>query len=769
MHSRGRTFLSVAVVVLGAATLATGAARADWHPEPYNGGVPVCVEPGGQTYPAVVGDGAGGTYVAWVGGNVYIQHLDRDGAPQWALNGIPGSTGGHASKVVLVADGSGGVIVLWMDTRVSSSKTVYAQRVDASGTLQWAAGGVALTSVGNGIQNYGLWTLKAVADGAGGAVLCFTQTTIDRFGNESLRTVRAQRVDASGVKQWGTNGVALSTYADGQDGAELTTDGAGGAIVVWYENRFSSFHVYAQRLDSSGTALWTANGVSCAASSPTATPTIASDGNGGAIIAFVWNSTDVGAQHLNASGTLLWNYYAGTWVCNATGDQTLPVVVSDGAGGAVFAWLDTRNGTAQVYAQRMDGSANPLFTANGIPITNAPNLRNTLVMAPDETGGAFLGWVDYRSGLEADVYGCHLDNTGGTQPLNGAPVCAAVNQQNAEAIAADGRGGAVLVWHDYRTSDFDIYAQRLDALGYLGDPAPRILSVTDIPGDQGGEVKVSWTASYLDDGTVGGGFAYRVLQETSPGSWSQVAEQTYGPLAEYSRVVSTAADSGAVNPYSVFRIEAAEPFQFGAPTWTSPPDSGYSVDNLAPLIPSALQGSYADGTTRLEWTANREADLVGYRVYRGDSPDFPDDAGHRVAEPVTPGYTDAAGTAYAYRVTAVDRNGNESPAATWMPEGFPAGQVATRALLELPRPNPARSGATLIFRLPAEGRASVAVCDVSGRLVREVASDRFGAGEHRVQWDLRDASGTPVAPGVYFVRLRAGAGEPLTRSLTVVR
>jgi len=41
-------------------------------------------------------------------------------------------------------------------------------------------------------------------------------------------------------------------------------------------------------------------------------------------------------------------------VCTATGDQYSPVVVTDGAGGAIVVWLDRRNATPpHVYAQRI--------------------------------------------------------------------------------------------------------------------------------------------------------------------------------------------------------------------------------------------------------------------------------------------------------------------------------------------------------------------------------------------------------------------------------
>jgi fibronectin type 3 domain-containing protein len=64
----------------------------------------------------------------------------------------------------------------------------------------------------------------------------------------------------------------------------------------------------------------------------------------------------------------------------------------------------------------------------------------------------------------------------------------------------------------------------------------------------------------------------------------------------------------------------------------------------------------------LSWSINAEPDLAGYRVYRSEQ----ENANGRLVTPdllLSPAYRDttvAAGQQYWYRVTAVDRSGNES-------------------------------------------------------------------------------------------------------------
>ncbi|MDI6808208.1 MAG: hypothetical protein QME66_04385 [Candidatus Eisenbacteria bacterium] len=77
----------------------------------------------------------------------------------------------------------------------------------------------------------------------------------------------------------------ICTASGGQTDPKIIGDGAGGAIITWYDNRSGSYDIYAQRINASGIVQWTANGVViCTAATYQFNPTIASDGSGGAII-----------------------------------------------------------------------------------------------------------------------------------------------------------------------------------------------------------------------------------------------------------------------------------------------------------------------------------------------------------------------------------------------------------------------------------------------------------------------------------------------------
>jgi hypothetical protein len=88
--------------------------------------------------------------------------------------------------------------------------------------------------------------------------------------------------------------------------------------------------------------------------------------------------------------------------------------------------------------------------------------------------------------------------------------------------------------------------------------------------------------------------------------------------------------------------------------------------------------------------------------------------------------------------------------------------------LSAPRPNPFAGATTIELAVPpGQGKATVAVYDLQGRRIAELASEAT-VGRHSLTWDGRDSNGRTAAAGVYFVRLEA-AGVKETRKITLLR
>ncbi len=68
-------------------------------------------------------------------------------------------------------------------------------------------------------------------------------------------------------------------------------------------------------------------------------------------------------------------------------------------------------------------------------------------------------------------------------------------------------------------------------------------------------------------------------------------------------------------------------------------------------------------------------------------------------------------------------------------------------------PNPFNPQATLYFSLPEASALEIAIYDLEGRRVKQLADGKFDAGDHNIEWRGRDEQGRSVASGVYFAQI----------------
>lgn len=400
-----------------------------------------------------------------------------DISAQWSgdpmVNNPISTASGHQNTPTIVSDGLGGAIITWHDGR-NGNTDIYAQRIDASGVVRWVADGVVISSA-SGVQTRPI----IVSDSAGGAIIAWEDS---RNGNPDIY---AQKIDSSGIVQWTANGVAISTASNLQSWPTIASDGSGGAIISWQDD-YHNPHIYAQRISAIGVVQWTANGVAISTAANSYYPVIVGDNSGGGII--TWSdyrngNPDIYAQRIDSSGGLGWQAN-GVPICTASLTQSDQIILSDGSGGAIITWSDLRGSWMQqkdVYAQRIHASGVVEWQANGVPIsTLAGTDQRAFGIASDGSGGAIISWLDSRSGIGyPDIYMQKIDGSGTVQwAANGVRIYISANQNSAyHGIVSDGSGGAIITWHD----DYNythIYAQRINASGVVQWTAIGILIST---------------------------------------------------------------------------------------------------------------------------------------------------------------------------------------------------------------------------------------------------------------------------------------------------
>jgi hypothetical protein len=487
----------------------------------------------------------------------------------------------------------------------------------------------------------------------------------------------------------------------------------------------------------------------------------------------------------------LWEPY-GVEVSGTTGDQSQARLTTDGSGGAIFTWYDSRGDDADVYAQRVSADGVPQWATHGTPIFIDTDHQGGQGIVSDGAGGAYITWES-----QYDIYVQRVDSYGGfLWPYPGAFLCYDPADQDYPVMIGMDQGGAIVSWTDSRYGKMDIYAQYVDPAGYWGHPAPRIHSVNDVPGDQGGCVNLAFYASQYEAigyvqyysvwsaigtpeavlASFGGEKITEGLKEVDPenglpslrrmelnGSeyfWRLIGILDPGLLDTYSVVAWTLFDStAACNDYHYFQVIAHsdDPSVF----WASMPDSGYSVDNLAPCAPLCLAGepsSTPDGLV-ISWSPNSEADLDGYAVYRGVTEGFVPGPGNLLDSPCDTMIFDGGWNgSFFYKVSALDVHGNESDFALLRPSDVtgedPVPDYST--YLSQNFPNPFNPSTTIDFGLDKGMRVELNVYDTAGRLVRTLIEGELPAGIYREEWDGRTQSGLEAASGIYFYRLVAG-------------
>jgi len=448
----------VTTLVTCAIACATAPPAAAWVPD----GVPVCLADSLEINDALIADGLGGTIIAWEdrrGGDadVYAQRLDANGDRLWGADGaLVYSAGNDQKNIALVSDGAGGVIITWEDNHAGVAADIMAQRLYADGTRAWIRPAT--------ICDAGGWQFEPeiAPDGAGGAIIVWS----DR--RSGVDDVYAQRVNSSGATLWIEDGIGVCMFDDFQYYPVIVAASPGAFIIVWMDYRSGTqTDLYAQRLNLSGLATWTADGVAVCTVGGSVHQRAVADGAGGAIVAwedYRGEDTDIYAQRIAATGSVQWGA-AGRPICTFPDDQNGISIGADGFGGAVLCWTDFRfndpPGSAQdAYAQRVDAAGNARWPTGGIPVREEPGDEVGPRLAADGHGGAIVTWSEWISDFNYDVVAQHVSDVGGLSwGADGTNICATPDKQLYPRIASDGLGGAFITWTDFRGDRWDIYAQ----------------------------------------------------------------------------------------------------------------------------------------------------------------------------------------------------------------------------------------------------------------------------------------------------------------------
>jgi hypothetical protein len=367
-------------------------------------------------------DGAGGVYVVWTGpdtapgsASLRLIRIGPDGgvSPGWPVDGLTIGVPGDPWAVDLVSDGEGGAFVGWTAWPEPQPHLLLIHRIAGDGTLHpaWPSGGVA---VGEDDVPWSLGQPNLVPDGRGGLYAAWWRSPqlCAAVGPSGLciqccppTNQIASHLDSNGalVAGWPAKGLFFG------NAGRVAADARGGLLVATTstaesDGQYIRSRGLVTRVGPDGTPAtgWAFEGnPMCSERRHQINPAIVPDGFGGAYVSWIDARTFEAVLYvsrLTPSGSIADGWPAtGSIGSEAAVSPEAPFLVSGNPGEAIVVWVDRRDGSPQLYAERArPGPPGPPAPRTGLGFAVA-DLR------PNPARGAFWATVSLPEPGEATL------------------------------------------------------------------------------------------------------------------------------------------------------------------------------------------------------------------------------------------------------------------------------------------------------------------------------------------------------------------------------
>jgi hypothetical protein len=400
--------------------------------------------------------------------------LERQGIPL-----LPPEVTRGGGRVQAVISSDDAIIVAWEDRRRDQPRSIYAQKINWEGELLWAEGGVRCADM-----DYRQGRPQLCSDGNGGAIIAYRYRNEDDYYN-----IHMQRIDWHGTRLWGEEGFQLTRNPFDEDLESISSDGEGGAVLVWEVQDLETKDLWVQRVNENHELLWGENRPLCDEIGSQYNPVIAQHEEGYIV---VWqderieNAGYIFGQFINNDGSFRWYRWQNGYLISGWENNAFHPAVTIGEDGSIWiAWEDYRLGReADLYLQKLSAQINnmgdpvilfrednhPIY--DGIPVCSADGEQQYTEIISDGNNGIWLVWMDSRLYIGSDIYATHLTSNGipfDDWSENGRVVCQATHEQitpKVVLIDPSGSEGVAVAWTDKRSTHndelYNIYLQRLD-------------------------------------------------------------------------------------------------------------------------------------------------------------------------------------------------------------------------------------------------------------------------------------------------------------------
>jgi len=183
--------------------------------------------------------------------NIYYLRLHKiglDGEYLWSEDGIiVGESEFYANKPNLLISSDNKIIVSW-ERQIVTDRTIYFQKLDLSGNIQWPIGGIAST-----ISEYEQYKPSIIPNNQGGVVLCW-------YDYRDGIAIYMQNINTDGTLTWEENGRLFTEIYDYY--ATFTFNNFGNVYnLQWLDYNQNDLNLKSQLIDNSGNNLLEDDGI----------------------------------------------------------------------------------------------------------------------------------------------------------------------------------------------------------------------------------------------------------------------------------------------------------------------------------------------------------------------------------------------------------------------------------------------------------------------------------------------------------------------------
>jgi hypothetical protein len=377
-------------------------------------------------------DSTGASVITWAssqdanGYRIYAQRYDGNGAPVGTEFLVSTDSGGSYPSVAMDSDGD--FVITWNGSDLNTyERSIRAQCFERTGAPKGAEFAVATADIEQQV-------FPGVAmDSDGDFVITWALPDNDYLNS----TIRAQRYNSSGDAQGSEFQVNTDT-GDYQSYSCVAMDSDGNFVVAWLREDFDQSDIYARRYNSSGVAQGTEFQVNTYTEQYQDYPSVAMDRDGDFVV--TWSSRDqdgdlggIYAQRYNSSGTAVGSEFRVNTYTKL--DQSYSSVAMDGAGNFVISWTSAgQDGSDNgIYAQRYNSNG----VAAGSEFRVNTTKRNSQIfshVAMKDTGNVLIGWNSF--GQDGSGWGIYADRLS----LNKSPIARndtlSANEDSSAAVMA---------------------------------------------------------------------------------------------------------------------------------------------------------------------------------------------------------------------------------------------------------------------------------------------------------------------------------------------